>query len=115
MVVATGCTRPKLCVNEMGLEGGCDCCSAFGKAALSRTHSKSWRTVGWLVASRHCSHAKGAEFTRGMFLSSLRERLQSDFNNVQQFLPGRTGGRLNSQSKVNRLHVVRQRVRVRIR
>jgi hypothetical protein len=32
--------------------------------------------------------------------SSLREGLQSDFNNAQQFLPGRTGGRLNSQSKV---------------
>jgi len=44
--------------------------------------------------------------------SSLRERPQSDFNNAQQFLPGRTGGRLNSQSKVDGLHILRQRVRI---
>ena len=53
-------------------------------------------------------------FTRLAEGSSFRPSFQSDFNNAQQFLAGRTGGRLNGQSEVDRLHVVRERVRIRV-
>jgi hypothetical protein len=45
---------------------------------------------------------------------SFRLSLQSDFTSAQQSLARQTGGRLNGQSKVDRLHVTRERARAMI-
>jgi len=44
----------------------------------------------------------------------LRPSLKSGGNHTQQILAGGTGGRLNSQAKVGRLHEVRERVHIRV-